>query len=603
MHIKFKYLLYSALVAAMFTSCDDQDTGSNKQASEITFVSGLNTRLSQDGGQWVANDQIGIYMVNTGTTTATDYSNVPYKAESSAQTTAFKASDASIYYPTDQSAVDFIAYYPYAATITNWTYPVSLANQSTGSAAHDLLYAKADNSGSGFTSGSVSFAFNHSLSKIILNLVDEDNKPLTPDTDGVRIKGMNTTADFDLKTGTLGTAATVADIAPYASESAFHAVLLPTTIASGHEVAIVVEGNPYRWNMNSSHSGLEMKAGSSYTFKVTVKTSAAEVEAVLVDYSDNSITPWGDGGADNKEETPTADLDIPADYEKLELQNGESIKSALAGATGAKVAIVLADGGSYSESGGFSIPASITSLIIAGKGGTSMPTVNFGGTMTLSGNMDLFKVYNLDFSGVYGSSYFINQSTAVTIGEISFESCVIHDIRGIIRLQKEASTLNLYKITDCIIYNINNYSLLAVEAESIAPNVEMTKSTVYNVSGRVFNISGTTAPSKATIDQCTFNQGPKYAIVQFSSTEGADGTLIFTNNIVGLPFDSTRGVSVGSYAKATTENGNYYVSDTSWLNDNSVGTDCGFTAAQLFADPDNGNFTQSKLTAGDPRWY
>ncbi|MCC8186168.1 MAG: DUF5123 domain-containing protein [Bacteroides sp.] len=128
----------------------------------------------------------------------------------------------------------------------------------------------------------------------------------------------------------------------------------------------------------------------------------------------------------------------------------------------------------------------------------------------------------------------------------------------------------------------------------------MFQSTFYNLAGRGLYANNPTDASTVTIDQCTFNQGPMYAIAQFKDAFG--GSITFTNNIVGLPYDTTRGVSVWSNATSTSASGNYYVSDTSWQS-TAVGEDCGYTAAQLFADPDNGNFTQSRLAAGDPRWY
>lgn len=618
MRIKYKFLICFAFITAMFSSCgDNNDAGLNSKPGEITFVSGLNkyaTRLSQNGNQWTSGDQIGIYMVTSGTTTVLDYSNVPYEAESSAQTTAFKAGGASIYYPTNGAAVDFMAYYPYSSAITDMTYPVSLADQSVSLAANDLLYATANNSGNGFTEGSISFGFTHQLSKITLNLVDESGNAITPDTDGIVIKGMNTTAGFDLKTGTLSNAAHTASITPYNNSNSFEAILLPFTIASGHEVIIVVNGNQYLWSMSNKYLGMEIKTGYSYIFKLMVKTSDAEVDAIFVDYDGNSISPWGDGGADNKKEEPTEDIEIPADYEKIELSSGESISSALSGTTSPKVAIVLADGGSYSESSGFEIPNTITSLMWVGKGGTTTPSVYIANSMKATGNMDLIHLHNIEISGIASSSYFMNQNVEVTIQEILIENTTIHDVRGVLRLQSKASTINLLKVTNSIIYNIGNYNLLTVDVDgSSIPSIEVKKTTMYNIVSRLIYFNKTTVEAPTvTIDQCTFHLGPYYAITQFNGT--SSGSLTFTNNIVGLPYDisdtslgqaytSERGMSIRSNGATASETNNYYVSNTIWQGSVTTGTDCGYTAAELFADPDNGNFTQSKLEVGDPRWY
>lgn len=617
--MKIKSLFCCALTAVALVSCSDNDTEINNKSGEVTFVSGLSkhdTRINQEGNQWVAGDQVGIYMVESGKTTVLEYANVPYAAESSAQVTLFKPSGTNIYYPESEAPVDFIAYHPYASTVADMVYPINLASQSASLIAHDLLYAKADNNGAGFTSGSISLGFTHKLSKVVLNFVDESDKALTPDADGVTIKGMNTTANFDLKTGTLSNEGTVANIAPYKNTASYEAILLPFTVAAGHETIITVGGRQYAWSMNNTHSGLVIKEGFSYTFKVTIKESDSVVEAVLVDFDGSSITPWGDGATENKPEepeVPTDDIEIPADFNQVKLATGESISTALSTATG-KVAIVLANGGAYEEASGFEVPNTITSLMIVGEGGTTMPSVYFSNAMRAAGNMDKIHLYNVELHGTV-TGYFINQDaeTGVTFGEILIENSTIHNVRGVVRLQKSASTINSLKVTNSIIYNIGNYNVLTVDVDdSSTPSIEITKSTLYNMLSRSVHFNKTvTATPTVTIDQCTFHLGPYQAIVQFNKTSG--GTLNFTNNIIGLPFDISeaslgtqptdeRGVSVRSNGAMGTESGNYYVKDTKWQS-SATGEDCGFTAAELFADPAKGDFTQSKLTAGDPRWY
>lgn len=311
--MKFIFLTSFALAAAMFASCNDlNDTEISHAQNGVTFVSGLNdpaTRINLDGSQWTAGDQVGIYMAKSGEATVLNYSNVPYEAESSAQATAFKATGTSIHYPADESAVDFMAYYPYTASVSGFIYPVGLSNQSAGTVAHDLMYATANNKGNGYTSGSVTFTFAHQLSKMVLNFIDENDNAITPDANGVFIKGMNTSANFNLNTGELSGKATTADITPYHNNNVFEAIVLPVTYTSGHAVAVTINNNSYVWNMNESYPGLEMKAGYAYTFNVTVNASTSVAEAVLIDFNGNSIAPWGSNGSGNTTYDP--DLGLP----------------------------------------------------------------------------------------------------------------------------------------------------------------------------------------------------------------------------------------------------------------------------------------------------
>lgn len=312
--MKIKFSTCFALTAMMFASCSDQhDPLPGDTTNEIKFVSGLNdptSRITTDGSQWLAGDQIGIYMVESGSTTPSATSNVRYTAESSASVTVFSPAETAITYPKDESPVDFMAYYPYSASVDYAIYPIRLSDQSAGLAAHDLMYAKADNGGKGFTSGSVSFEFAHQLSKIALYIFDENDNPVTATVNTMTIKGMTTTANFYLNTGVLTEQANKADIIPYKNENSYDAVLLPFTFGTGHEVAITIADKSYTWIMKNSYSGLQMKGGYSYTFHIKINTTTGETTAELIDFNGNSIAPWGNTGGE--EEEYDTNLGLPA---------------------------------------------------------------------------------------------------------------------------------------------------------------------------------------------------------------------------------------------------------------------------------------------------
>lgn len=309
--MKFKFLTLFFLSAAMFASCNDQNhTDSGHVQNAITFVSGLNdrTRISEDGSQWTAGDPVGIYMFDTGKTTVSTYSNVLYTAESSAHVTAFKTAGSAICYPEDESPVDFAAYYPYAAAVTDFIYPIRLTDQSGGFTAHDLMYAAANNEGKGFTSGSVAFTFAHRLSRFTINVVDEKGNALIPD--GVVIRGTNTSAGFDLSTGVLSGETAVADIVPYKSNNTFDAILLPFILTSEHQVVVTINNISYIWKINESYPELEVKPGYAYLFNVTMNVFNAEIKGELIDFNGNSIAPWGKSDDDDEIYTDD-DLGLP----------------------------------------------------------------------------------------------------------------------------------------------------------------------------------------------------------------------------------------------------------------------------------------------------
>ncbi len=65
--------------------------------------------------------------------------NIPYAT--SKGDGYFVSQNSPIYYPEDNSAVDFIAYYPYSETISDYkNYPIDLSNQTKQNAI-DLMTA------------------------------------------------------------------------------------------------------------------------------------------------------------------------------------------------------------------------------------------------------------------------------------------------------------------------------------------------------------------------------------------------------------------------------------------------------------------------------
>lgn len=627
MYIRYKHIAYFLITAVLMTACKEYEIGTTVTQDEVTFAAGVGkyaTRLSQDGSRWTEGDQIGVYSFASGATTTTHFSNVAYTAAATAAATVFNPVNDAITYPKDGSAVDFMAYYPYLSTMSDDVYPINLSNQAASLVAHDLLYAKSNNGGSGYTSGPISLDFTHQLTKIIINIVDNETGAIvTPDTGGMIIRGMNTTANFNLKTGLLSEASTSEDIIPFMNGSSTEAILLPFTVTDGHEVIMTIGGKKFLWNMSDKFSGLAMQAGYSYTFKVTLNTSEiSDVE--LIQFDGSSISPWGDGGGDVQEPTEPeepeepedlVDFDIPADYTVISLSPGTagSIRSAIQGATDAKVAIKLAEG-SYTETSTINVPAAVKSLLIIGEVGDTKPIISTQNFISFpNGDLDLVHLYNVELAGTdVSSGYFCNHNNGTSIGGIgrlTFEHCVVHDFRGVMRV-RTGIQIGTYQIVNSIFYRIGGYNLLTLEGTSSAPVIELSKSTFYHLGSRGLYLNAQTSTSSAvTIDQCTFHQGPYYSIVQFGQT---NGTLNFTKNLIGTAFDITdtsvitytseRGISVISGGTMGTSTGNYYASNTIWQG-TPVGTDCGFSTTELFANPAGLDFTQSKVDAGDPRWY
>lgn len=287
---------FSAIVGfigvLILLSCDiDDDIGDN-YLQEVKFTSGATasaTRVKADAdgnSTWQQDDPIGVYMVENGTTTvAESATNRKYTAHLSGASTTFGAASTAIYYPVDATTkVGFIAYHPYNATVANYVYPINLQNQ-TPQTGIDLMWAKTDNSGMGydkFNSSTVNFEFEHQLVKIVLNITK--GAGVTGDLSAVKIKGMNTTANFDLKgTGGITTQANQQNITPctVVSGSKYEAILLPVaTITAAHLVEFTIGTDTYVWKMSDARP-LVLEPGNLYIFNITLTKMKVNVSGSI----------------------------------------------------------------------------------------------------------------------------------------------------------------------------------------------------------------------------------------------------------------------------------------------------------------------------------
>ncbi len=288
-------VMLMALAAVVFTSCSKNDEALTPPENvPVKFTSlinqaaiptGVMTRAS--GSTWASGDKVGIFMVDTGTTTiAEGAENREYTTTGTNSFTAVLGNE--IYYPVDGSGVDFIAYYPYKKGQTlSATYPVNVAVQ-TSQADIDLMYSN-DAVKKTKANPSITMTFNHMLSKVIVKatpgdgLTSEDLAAMT-----VKVKNMNTAALFNLKTGTLDTYSTPADITvfPVEAGSKYEAIVLPAAFTTGQlimEFALNNTQNEVFKRVNTAAENFE--PGKIYNYTVTVKRTGVTVTCTINDWT------------------------------------------------------------------------------------------------------------------------------------------------------------------------------------------------------------------------------------------------------------------------------------------------------------------------------
>jgi hypothetical protein len=304
-----------ALTLLMAVSCSKSDSPAplpDDEAVAVQFSSNIGgisasakpagIKPAAVGSSWDNNDNIGVFMVdNTTTTVRNDATNKRYVTASGNGNFAPYDAGNTLYYPVNGDKVDFIAYYPYQSSITTLgNYNVNVATQ-TNQAAIDLLYAKATNGGSGYdkdNASPIALNFSHKLSKLELSVSATTASGITVAdlaSMTVKIKGLNTTASFDLAAGTLGTPATPADITfrTVTAGSLYDAILLPTgaftagnltvefTIASGG-----ANDGIYTWNVPAG----AFDPATQYNYAV------AFGDGGVIGVITGGITPWEPGG-------------------------------------------------------------------------------------------------------------------------------------------------------------------------------------------------------------------------------------------------------------------------------------------------------------------
>ena len=317
----FHTLLYP-LLGLMLLSCSDneQEPGSNPALTSgtITFgvdLEGFTTRVTQDGTSWTNGDKIGAYVLNADTSEPlSEAVNMPYVCAEDGQSVAF-TSETPLTVQDDGTHLKFIAYYPYSTEVQGFNYPVSVANQSNGSTACDLLYGTTAEPYlyEKESDTNIALKFTHRLSKVVLKFMDMEKKPLT--VSDVKISGMPASASFNVQTGVLATDEnSVAEIIPYLNTTNNYreAVILPTALSDAYKVSFVLDGRTREWVFTDLDISLpKFNAGSQYTFGIYINPSEDIIVGRLekVD-AGNNPAPWGDGS----EENGTAEGAKPAGY-------------------------------------------------------------------------------------------------------------------------------------------------------------------------------------------------------------------------------------------------------------------------------------------------
>ena len=307
----------------------------------------------------------------------------------------------------------------------------------------------------------------------------------------------------------------------------------------------------------------------------------------------------------------------------------DSIAICLSGDT-----LVLAAGKTYDWStNNYAWPAD-KSLTIMGASATNRSTisVSVSTVLILPSSVDSIAFRQMDITQANKSgTYFANQAAAnaCDVKKLIFDGCNISGFgRSILRLQASAAPSNQHVgtfivnnsiITDCGNESGQNYAFVQSTTYGLVDNIQLTNSTFTDVSktSNVITGSGSTQVfQNIAIDNCTFynvvGTGGRY-LVDAGNLATNDVALTIKNSILGKVVDPTLVTNRGTrYCTVTTTNtyqtADWVTTETAPSLDIPNTTLYAGTAADLFTDPDNGDFHfkdtgfAGATTAGDPRW-
>lgn len=291
------------MLAAALTSCDKNEEAADIDNGQVRFTASIGKEAVAKpqsraaGTQWAAGDNIGIFMVGHGTNNIADAADNRQFTTLDGNGIFTPVLGNEIYYPVDYRTVDFIAYYPYReGSQLGSTLPVKVSGTQTAAsqAEIDLMWAKADNGGNGYTKENktgIALKFSHRLSKLTMNCKLDPSIGVSsmPDDATVTIKGMFKEVRIDLKDGSLTPATGTDDISPRRFDTAptgFHAAYDAIIVPKSYEGDVVsvdftINGETFTWNVEKT----QFESGSNHVYEVLITRNGVTATGSIQDWT------------------------------------------------------------------------------------------------------------------------------------------------------------------------------------------------------------------------------------------------------------------------------------------------------------------------------
>lgn len=326
--------------------------------------------------------------------------------------------------------------------------------------------------------------------------------------------------------------------------------------------------------------------------------------------------------------TASIDLTAPNVINLTESEDPNAVINALASAVDGAV-IVLKKGAVYNlPTASNALNKSITirgSLGFVEQKAVLTTSSNWG--IAAGANIDHIRFIDVEIRGSnIGGNYVFNpdNSVATNINELTFDNCIINNLRGIIRIRSKVFVTN-YNILNSIVFRIGDYGVITADTDgdgnAAFDNLVIKNSTLSKF--RAFVTTRTNSKS-VLIEDCTLNEIclPNIIAFRWRGTAGVRSNVLngitIRNTVWGQAWDEAktgalaiRGIN-GLEATSFTVTNTYATNNLTFVAGTEIPSFPSFvyngTPLNLWTDPDglNFNFRDSgfagKFSTGDPRW-
>lgn len=281
-----KTILFGLAAAMLATACSEEDDLRQGIAGEgITFTSSVMSRATDTSFE--PEDSIGVSMYTesgfVGNATNVQYTTADGRGFTSTNPMTWGAAGSA-------ETVDFKGVYPYkAGAVADGIYSFTLATGEEASLSdNDVMYSSM--TGVGVNTKNVNLTFKHKLVKVVMQVYDQNRKPLPGAT--VKINNQQTSGTLNLADGTVTSTGDANATLNFASNSdvsgEYQTIVMPSTATQGRVITITYKNVDYPCPVDM----YAFDSGSKMIFSVTLNPESGTASQGTIVNATATVQNW-----------------------------------------------------------------------------------------------------------------------------------------------------------------------------------------------------------------------------------------------------------------------------------------------------------------------